>query len=491
MNRSKFLGVFLCGMLISVSTEALELQELWHVSLPKGQYYKRAGIAWSPSDSLPHLFILGREDQTVYHMIPGEEFEPVLILPDYPLGGIECFGVCLDSTLGSSVLVHFRYFSPDTGLVTFVNLLTGDSLYGTEVTTHYDHSYWWDELEYWWSPNTLFCSGSTNGMLACLYGPYHEDGYYCDIFGHCETWSANRGHSKTWSVSDLPESESGGLVGVQTQAFCLMGSDSVLDWAYSGRYWGWSESEQGGHINWNWPLTSIRFYHEADHSMVMADQVGTLMALERADGPAWGLLFFTDDSVSYWLRGPTQVWTIPLNISSPTLAAVFPQGILPQRIALVYSSSGTLTEIDLMYQHAAETVDFPMGVRALHPYLADDGSWELMAVFDRDARGYRVTGLLPADERAGPALPETYSIHAYPNPFNDAVKITYELPRSGTVSLRIVDILGREVKTLVREPKAPGKHEVIWKADRVSSGIYFVCFETGGATRVQKLVHLK
>ncbi|MFH1010978.1 MAG: T9SS type A sorting domain-containing protein, partial [bacterium] len=139
----------------------------------------------------------------------------------------------------------------------------------------------------------------------------------------------------------------------------------------------------------------------------------------------------------------------------------------------------------------AATADFPQNVRVLQPYLAQDGSWELMAVFDRSARGYRVTGLLPTESDATPLLPETCSLHAYPNPFNEAVRIAYELPKATTVRLRIVDIMGREVALLVNDAKTVGKHQATWDAKQCASGIYFACLNAEGLTRVHKLVHLK
>ena len=60
----------------------------------------------------------------------------------------------------------------------------------------------------------------------------------------------------------------------------------------------------------------------------------------------------------------------------------------------------------------------------------------------------------------------------FPNPFNPTTTITYELPRAANVSLRIFDVLGREVATLANELKEAGRHRSTWTAN-VSSGIYF------------------
>jgi hypothetical protein len=167
----------------------------------------------------------------------------------------------------------------------------------------------------------------------------------------------------------------------------------------------------------------------------------------------------------------------------------FPHRLLQQRFALVYSGT-TLTEIDLLDGHIAATAEFPPSVKMLQPYIAEDGSWELMAVFDRSARGYRVTGFLPVEDEK-PVLPQLYSLQTYPNPFNEAVKIAYELPRTERVHVHVMDVLGREVATLTDETSTAGKHELIWNPANLASGIYFVCLRTESTSRVTKLLHVK
>ena len=61
----------------------------------------------------------------------------------------------------------------------------------------------------------------------------------------------------------------------------------------------------------------------------------------------------------------------------------------------------------------------------------------------------------------------------YPNPFNPVTKITYSLPRKSFVTLKIYDVLGREVKTLVNKSQEEGNYLVNFNANNLSSGIYF------------------
>jgi len=70
-------------------------------------------------------------------------------------------------------------------------------------------------------------------------------------------------------------------------------------------------------------------------------------------------------------------------------------------------------------------------------------------------------------------LPSTFFLaQNYPNPFNPSTTITYELPRTASVSLRIFNTLGQEVALLVNEQKSPGYHQATWNAI-VPSGVYF------------------
>ncbi len=59
------------------------------------------------------------------------------------------------------------------------------------------------------------------------------------------------------------------------------------------------------------------------------------------------------------------------------------------------------------------------------------------------------------------------------NPFNPVTTITYDLPVSGFVTLKLYDMLGREVKTLVNEMRTAGKYEAQFSADRLASGAYY------------------
>ena len=79
----------------------------------------------------------------------------------------------------------------------------------------------------------------------------------------------------------------------------------------------------------------------------------------------------------------------------------------------------------------------------------------------------------------------------YPNPFNPVTKINYNLPKAGFVSLKVYDVLGKEVKTLVSESKTAGIHSVSFDASNLTSGVYFYKLETNGFSDIRKMLMIK
>ncbi len=89
-------------------------------------------------------------------------------------------------------------------------------------------------------------------------------------------------------------------------------------------------------------------------------------------------------------------------------------------------------------------------------------------------------------------LPISFSLSQnYPNPFNPSTVIQYDLPKESFVTLKVYDILGREVKTLVNEDKPAGRYKVNFDAAGLSSGIYFYRIIAGGFIETKKFVLMR
>ena len=88
-------------------------------------------------------------------------------------------------------------------------------------------------------------------------------------------------------------------------------------------------------------------------------------------------------------------------------------------------------------------------------------------------------------------IPISYSLQNYPNPFNPTTKISFSLPSSGFVTLKVYDVLGREVALLANRVFTTGKYEVDFNASNLPSGTYICSLRTENKTLVKKLLLIK
>ena len=85
--------------------------------------------------------------------------------------------------------------------------------------------------------------------------------------------------------------------------------------------------------------------------------------------------------------------------------------------------------------------------------------------------------------------PNNFSLSQnYPNPFNPSTVISYRLPVSGFVSLKVYDVLGNEIETLINKEKPAGTYEIDWDvSSNLSSGIYFYQLKAEGFVQTKTL----
>ena len=90
------------------------------------------------------------------------------------------------------------------------------------------------------------------------------------------------------------------------------------------------------------------------------------------------------------------------------------------------------------------------------------------------------------------AAPLEFSLEQnYPNPFNPSTIINYQLPKAGNVTLKVYDVLGKEVATLVNEEKPAGNYEVEFDASNLASGVYYYQLRAGEFLFSKKMLLLK
>ena len=147
---------------------------------------------------------------------------------------------------------------------------------------------------------------------------------------------------------------------------------------------------------------------------------------------------------------------------------------------LVASSVGGIVEFSFSHSYAtAGNKQISMKVTDAEG-MTDQATWTIFVS--------TVTGV----EMMDGSVPTQFALgQNYPNPFNPATTIEYALPRSSFVSLRVYNLLGVEVRTLVQEEQPAGRFRASFDGSDLASGIYLLHIRAGGFTKTQKMVLTK
>ena len=125
--------------------------------------------------------------------------------------------------------------------------------------------------------------------------------------------------------------------------------------------------------------------------------------------------------------------------------------------------------------------------------LDGDGDFDVLSASgDGDKiEWYRNDCVTSAGDEEDHSTPFKYDLMNYPNPFNPTTVIQYELREKGLVTLKVFDVLGHEVATLVDEEKPRGRYKVEFDAGDLASGIYFYRFKVGDYIESRKMVLIR
>ncbi len=226
----------------------------------------------------------------------------------------------------------------------------------------------------------------------------------------------------------------------------------------------------------------------------LADTVGigsknfSTMATDRN-----GIMYGTNKVVL--LRRTSQGW---LNVPFPIQLTNY-----PNLVAFSFDSSNALFAAFQQYSYPAGNVG--AGVF----YSTDQGAnWTFVGLDSLNVKylssfgntTYAVTdrGIFIVNKNGATAvkvqnqIPLQYELYQnYPNPFNPATAISYQLSAFSHVTLKVYDVLGNEIKTLVNEYKPAGKYTVNFDASKLASGVYFYRLNVNDYTSTKKLLLLK
>ncbi|MFA7360925.1 MAG: T9SS type A sorting domain-containing protein [Candidatus Kapaibacterium sp.] len=155
--------------------------------------------------------------------------------------------------------------------------------------------------------------------------------------------------------------------------------------------------------------------------------------------------------------------------------------VAPQSTAIYYSSNnGTVwstayTAPDGLYRHITKA-------------RTGNTIWAVRSNGKISRYGTPITGITVV----GSEIPSSYAVSQnFPNPFNPTTKINFALPKSGLVTMKVYDILGKEVATLVNEVKNAGSYTVDFNASNLTSGMYFYKVSVNGFSEVKKMMLIK
>ena len=110
----------------------------------------------------------------------------------------------------------------------------------------------------------------------------------------------------------------------------------------------------------------------------------------------------------------------------------------------------------------------------------------------RLVRGGNVTTDVHQDWFGSAIAPDDFVLNQnYPNPFNPSTTISFELPSESFVSLKVYNVLGKEVATLVSEKLVAGRYDVTFNGSQLTSGVYFYRLQAGKYTKINKAMLLK
>ena len=123
----------------------------------------------------------------------------------------------------------------------------------------------------------------------------------------------------------------------------------------------------------------------------------------------------------------------------------------------------------------------------IYPDTSGTGQYQLGKVYI-----YSYEKIDAIHEEGKSSKPDMFKLlQNYPNPFNPSTVIEYQLPKDAHVSIRVYDILGREIATLVDGEHTAGYHEITFNGSRFASGVYFYRLTAPGVNQINKMLMIK
>ena len=176
---------------------------------------------------------------------------------------------------------------------------------------------------------------------------------------------------------------------------------------------------------------------------------------------------------------------IPCTISNPSFYT---------DISIIKLDTDDNLEYELLYIHNnSETIS----ENAVDLYIVDEDNFVITATEAGIAEAYNIltlrygSNISSIDNNISQPISTFEMKQNYPNPFNPSTNIQYAISSRQFVTLKVYDVLGKEIATLVNEEKATGKYAVNFNAGSLASGIYFYKLQAGDFVQTRKMILLK
>jgi alpha-galactosidase len=285
-----------------------------------------------------------------------------------------------------------------------------------------------------------------------------------------------RAISFPWQQQDIGATAAAGDAGVRGQTFIVTGSGSDV-WDTTDEF-HFVYQEISGNLEIQARVASLTVTDPWAKAGVMirntldANSIHAMMVMSAANGLAFQRRTSTGGSSSH---------TAGTNTTAPYRVRLTRSG---SRITAYESEAGTnWTQVGAVSISMPDPVYVGLMVTAHH-----DGSL-CEARFENVELVYEGTGVI----ETGMTSPSSSTLHsAYPNPFNSNTVISFSLPLKSYILLKVFNMMGQEVATLVNEELAAGHYYHQWNASNISSGVYFYQLATStGFVQTNKLILLK
>ncbi len=185
-----------------------------------------------------------------------------------------------------------------------------------------------------------------------------------------------------------------------------------------------------------------------------------------------------DDGLNGDTKAGDNIWSIVINFPAGT-----PSGLVEYKYGCDYPGVDTVNG-------GSSYLDNEMGFGVNHQIVLQ--SSQTTMVIKNEFGTKDSVSEFTSVQKENNLMPNAYKLSQnYPNPFNPSTVINYSIPKSQLVTLKVYNILGQEVATLVNNVQSAGNYKVTFDASRLSSGIYFYSLTTGNFTASKKMILMK